>query len=240
MALRRVYVDWLAGGRAGVEGARAHHLARVVRLKEGERVEISDKENLFEAEVEAASAKDVLFRVTHSLPVSKPSVILEVGLAVIKFPRFELAVEKLTELGAAAIVSVAAERGDRGLVKAAEKRLDRWRTIAEEAAQQSRRLAPPDIVGPLALAEALARPAELRVFLDFDAPPLREAAKPGPGSISLLIGPEGGWTGAEREAALAAGAVAASFGESVLRAETAAIAATAWIVQEHFRFGKPA
>jgi 16S rRNA (uracil1498-N3)-methyltransferase len=235
MALRRVFVDWLAEGRAGVEGARAHHLSRVVRLKKGEQVEVSDRESLFEAEVEAASAKEVRFRLTRALPVSKPAAVLEVGLAVIKFPRFELAVEKLTELGVATIVPVAAERSDRGLVQAAAKRLDRWRTIAEEAAQQSRRLAPPEILEPLSLAEALARPADLRVFLDFDAPPLRETAHAPACGVALLIGPEGGWTLAEREAALAVGAIAASFGETVLRAETAALAAAAWIAQEGLR-----
>lgn len=235
MALRRVFVDWLAEGGAGVEGARAHHLSRVVRLKKGEQVEVSDKESLFEAEVEAASAKEVLFRLGRAIPVSKPAAVLEVGLAVIKFPRFELAVEKLTELGVAAIVPVAAERSDRGLVQAASKRLDRWRAIAEEAAQQSRRLAPPDLLEPLLLADALARPADLRLFLDFDAPPLREAASAGAGSTALFIGPEGGWTEAEREAALAAGAVAASFGETILRAETAAIAAAACLAHDCFR-----
>jgi 16S rRNA (uracil1498-N3)-methyltransferase len=150
---------------------------------------------------------------------------VEVHLAIIKFPRFELAVEKLTELGVAAIVPVAAERSDRGLVRAAEKRMERWRAIAEEAAQQSRRLAPPEILMPLSLGDALTRPVIQRIFLDFGAPPLGRVVRPG--STALLIGPEGGWTEGELAAALSAGAAAASLPQTVLRAETAAIAACA-------------
>lgn len=227
MALRRVFVDWIAEGSAGVEGARAHHLARVVRLKAGEQVEVSDYKRLFEAEVETTSGKEVVFRVTQELDPPRPGAPVEVHLAIIKFPRFELAVEKLTELGVAAIVPVAAERSDKGLVRASAKRVERWRAIAEEAAQQSRRMAPPEVAEPAALAEALARPAGRRIFLDFDAPPLREIAAAKTHATALLIGPEGGWTEAERADAIRAGAVAASFGRTVLRAETAAIAAAA-------------
>ena len=225
MALRRVFVDWLNDGRAGVEGARAHHLARVVRLKSGETVEVSDKERLFEAEAEAVSGKEVVFRLKRQLEAPKLPAHLEVHLAIVKFPRFELAVEKLTELGVAAIIPIAAERSDRGLVRAAEKRLERWQSIAEEAAQQSRRLAPPEVLEPLSLADALARPVEQRIILDFGAPPLREIL--GGGRAALLIGPEGGWTETEQRRALDCGARVASLGYTVLRAETAAIAAAA-------------
>lgn len=229
MALRRVFADWLTAERAGVVGARAHHLARVVRLKPGERVEVSDGKRLFEAEVESASGKEVVFKLTGEREPPPAGPALEVHLAIIKFPRFELALEKLTELGVAAIVPVAAEHSDSGLVCAAAKRVERWRAIAEEAAQQSRRMAPPEVAEPLSLASALRRPAGRRIFLDFDAPPLREIARSGSSATALLIGPEGGWTEAERAAAQAAGAVAAAFGQTVLRAETAAIAAAAVI-----------
>ncbi|MCB9384305.1 MAG: 16S rRNA (uracil(1498)-N(3))-methyltransferase [Bryobacterales bacterium] len=223
--MRRVFVDWLTAESAGVEGARAHHLARVVRLKPGEAVEVSDTQRLFEAEAEAVSGKEVVFRLTRELATPEQTPALEVHLAVIKFPRFELAVEKLTELGVAAIVPVAAERSDPGLVRAAAKRAERWRAIAEEAAQQSRRLGPPEIGEPVMLLEALRRPVEQRIFLDFAAPALREVRQAG--TAALLIGPEGGWTDDERRMAERAGAVAASFGGTVLRAETAAIAGVA-------------
>ena len=227
MAPRRVFIDWLQEDRAGVEGARAHHLARVVRLKPGESVEVSDGQRLFKAEVETASGKEVLFRLAEELDAPAPALWLEVHLAIIKFPRFELAVEKLTELGVSAIVPVAAERSDKGLVRGALKRLERWRAIAEAAAEQSRRMAPPEITEPAPLAEALARPASQRIFLDFEAPPLRNVFEANAERTVLLIGPEGGWTEQERNTALAAGAIAASCGQTVLRTETAAIASTA-------------
>jgi 16S rRNA (uracil1498-N3)-methyltransferase len=154
-------------------------------------------------------------------------------LAVIKFPRWEWALEKVTELGVRSIHPLAADHSEVGLVQAASKRLGRWRKIAEEAAQQSRRLGPPEVGAVITPAEALARPAGARLPLDFEAPPLREAL-PAPvadsaSSLALFVGPEGGWSDAERRAWESAGLAAASLGHNVLRAETAAIAAVALI-----------
>jgi len=221
-------VDSVSGGRAVASGARAHHLARVVRMKAGETVEVSDGAQAWTAVAESISPREVVFRTSELLPAPAATARLELHLALIKLPRFEWAVEKATELGVSAIVPVAAERSDGGLVKAAPKRVERWERIAEEAAQQSRRLGPPAVEAPMGLAEALARPAAVRVFVDFAGKEPSSGlltAAPGAGTIALLIGPEGGWTDEELTLAGAAGAEAIALGSCVLRSETAAAAA---------------
>jgi len=138
---------------------------------------------------------------------------------------------------------VVAERSERGLDRAAEKRKDRWLRIALESSQQSRRDRLPAIEGPLPLDSALARPAGNRFALDEHesspallrvVPPVREPTD----TVALLSGPEGGWTAGERARFLDAGWTAASLGPTILRAETAAIAGLA-IVSAVWQAGAP-
>ena len=126
------------------------------------------------------------------------------------------------------IVPVEAARSERGLERAAHKRVERWRRIALEASQQSRRAFLPEIGEPVDLREALSRRAEHRYAMDEDpaAAPLDVSA---PGDVAILIGPEGGWTDEEREQLVGAGWTPVSLGPLILRAETAAIAALAVI-----------
>ncbi len=234
VALRRVFVDPIRGTRARVRGPRAHHLHRVVRLRVGELVEISDHERLFLAAVSRSTGEEVEFEIRESLaqPASAPTIVLMI--AVIKFARLEWAIEKATELGVSSIIPVVAARCEARLIQAAGKRHERWQRIAEEAAQQSRRLAPPSIEPPMPLIEALPKhDAQLPIILDTDCPPLkkvaagfrRKAKRPQVNSAVLLVGPEGGWTDAEREAAHRAGYQPASLGGLILRSETAAVTA---------------
>ena len=201
----------------------------MVRIRPGEEVEVSDQERLFRAEVEAASNAEVVFRLLQELEASAPAVVVEVLAGIVKFPRLEWAIEKSVELGAATFVPVAAARSDKGLIQAATKRVERWRKIAEEAAQQSRRLAPPEVAEPCGLVEALDRPGDLRLWLDFEGEPLWRALEGEPAArrITILVGPEGGWDDAEREAARRAGCRAVRLGATVMRAETAVVAALA-------------
>lgn len=228
MALRRVFVDSLDGGRAVALGARAHHLARVVRMKAGETVEVSDGAQAWTAVAESINPREVVFTTVDLLPAPSPAPRLELHLALIKLPRFEWAVEKATELGVATIVPVAAEYSDGGLIKGAPNRLERWARIAEEAAQQSRRLAAPAVEAPATLAEALRRPAELRCFIDFAGEEPRAERLKGLNPLStaaIFVGPEGGWSDDESALARGAGAMMLSLGSGVLRSETAALAA---------------
>ncbi len=151
-------------------------------------------------------------------------------MAVYKFDHLEWGIEKATELGVARITPVLARRTEKHLAMAAAKRVERWRRIAREASQQSRRSDVPEIGDPLALAEALAKGAEpVRLLLaeteeeNSLVAALRSAGRRG--SLALAIGPEGGWAPDEMRAFAESGWQPVSLGPRILRAETAAIAA---------------
>ena len=150
-------------------------------------------------------------------------------LAVFKFDRMEWAIEKCTELNVTSIVPVIARRTEKHLALAAEKRVERWRRIAREASEQSRRVVAPEIANPVKLADALQHDSELRIVL---AENEREAKladilheRTATPSLALAIGPEGGWAPDELQLFDDAGWISASLGPTILRAETAAIAA---------------
>jgi 16S rRNA (uracil1498-N3)-methyltransferase len=228
---RRFFVDQVRNGHAEISGDEAKHLMRVLRVEVGQRYEISDNQSVYLAEIETARKEQVTFRTLEKLPVIDPPLRMILCAALIKFDHFEWMIEKATELGVAEIVPVVTVRTERGLDKAAHKRLERWRRIGVEASQQSRRAHLPEIAGPTSWSDALATDGKYRYALDENEsrplltmfPTVRCAAD----TVALLIGPEGGWTDEERAGFIAAGWAAASLGPSILRAETAALAALA-------------
>jgi 16S rRNA (uracil1498-N3)-methyltransferase len=186
--------------------------------------------------VETAHKETVVFRTLEKLPAAAPSARLVLYAALIKFDRFEWIVEKATELGVTEIVPVDTARSERGLERGAAKRVERWRRIALEASQQSRRERLPEVGEPIALAQAMAHTGTYRYALDENPgassllkalPTIRTAED----TVAMLTGPEGGWTNEERAAFAAAGWTPVSMGPLILRAETAAIAAMAVISQ---------
>ena len=233
---RRFFVDEVRHGKAQIEGEEARHLTRVLRVEAGQRYEISDNNDVYLAEIEMARKENVVFRTLEKLPAPPPSARIVLYAALVKFDRFEWIVEKSTELGVAQIVPVEAARSERGLEKAAGKRVERWRRIALEASQQSRRAILPDISEPVSLADAIQRPAGYRFVLDEnpDTTPLLAAlpmARSPQDCIAILAGPEGGWTDEERTSFTAARWTPVSLGPLILRAETAVVAALAVLSQ---------
>ena len=179
----------------------------------------------------------VEFELGDEVPLATtPSLTLV--LAVFKFDRMEWAIEKCTELGVAKIVPVIARRTDAHLAAASAKRADRWRRIALQAAEQSRRTTPPEIASPMKLFDALNLTSDMRIVLaeSEQQPLLRDVFEsPATGAnkeTALAVGPEGGWTAEELQQFHEAGWIAASLGPTILRAETAAIAATAILISE--------
>ena len=150
----------------------------------------------------------------------------------------EWAIEKCTEIGVARIVPVIARRSDAHLAAAAVKRQERWQRIVRQAAEQSRRSAPPEIAAPVKVKD-LAAPGVLpagaltRVVLAESLAESEEDTRLGdilesqPTEVALAVGPEGGWADEELAWFRETGWVAASLGDTILRAETAAIVATA-------------
>ena len=224
----------MRNGRAEITGESAHHLTRVLRVEVGQKFEISDNRRVWLAEVGVARKNVVEFTVLEEMAAGDEPAETTLYLALIKFERFEWAVEKATELGVTRVVPVQAQRSERGLEDGARKRVERWRRIAREASEQSRRLRFPRIDAPARLPEALADTAEHRIWLDErpGAPPLLKAFPVvNRGAVSLAIGPEGGWTEGERGQFSDSGWTGTSLGPAILRAETAVCAALAVVLQ---------
>jgi 16S rRNA (uracil1498-N3)-methyltransferase len=235
---RRFFVQQFETGSASLRGETAHHLGRVLRAEPGQLYELSDGERVWLARTDRVDRDEVRFSLVEQLEAPQELVRTELLLAVVKFDRFEWALEKATELGADEITPLAAGRSEKGLVAAAGKRAVRWRKILSESAQQARRLRIPvlrDTVKPQDSFEAAA--ADLRLLLSerTGARPLREflapltkitaADKDKVARIAIAIGPEGGWTETEFAAAAASGFTEVALAGNILRTETAVCAA---------------
>lgn len=222
-------MDGIHQGLAVVSGDEAKHLRQVLRAELGQRYELSDGERVFLAEVESFRKGEATFRVIEEIPQSPLLLNVTLLAALIKLDRFEWIIEKATELGVSRIVPVVAARSDYGLEKAVPRKLERWNRIALESAKQSHRVGPPAISGAVDLAEALAEAPGIRLVLDENETKpmlsaLREERSRNQGdTLTLLVGPEGGWTDAERSQTREAGFVPVSLGPLVMRAETAAL-----------------
>jgi 16S rRNA (uracil1498-N3)-methyltransferase len=140
---RRFFVEVFAGGTACLTGDAAHHLGRVLRAEPGQLYELSDANSAFLARVERVSGNRIDFALLEKLPAARAPLDVSILLAIVKFDRYEWALEKATELGVNTIVPLAAERSEKALVSAAVKRAARWRKILLESAQQARCLRPP-------------------------------------------------------------------------------------------------
>jgi 16S rRNA (uracil1498-N3)-methyltransferase len=231
MARRRFFVEAIERGHAQIIDQDAHHLTRVLRVEPGQKFEISDNSNVYLAEVETARKDLVSFRILERIDAAEPVIHTALFASLIKFERLEWLIEKATELGVSALTPVRAERSEKGLEAAALKRVGRWKRIAREASEQSRRARLPDIESPIDLTDALRDAEGHRYALEESAAPpilstFPDARQPGD-RVALLVGPEGGWTDRERAAIANAGWRAVSLGHEILRAETAAIAALA-------------
>jgi 16S rRNA (uracil1498-N3)-methyltransferase len=230
MTRRRWIADEVTNDRAALTGEHAAHLSRTLRARVGQEFEVVCDGQVRHATVASVSDERVEFALGAEIAASSATPITLL-LAVFKFDRMEWAIEKCTELNVTSIVSVIARRTEKHLALAADKRVERWRRIAREASEQARRVAPPEIGNPLKLPAALEVAAELRIVL---AESEREAqlsevlrAHPEAQSLALAVGPEGGWTADELQLFERSGWIAASLGDTILRTETAAIAALA-------------
>ncbi|WP_193604761.1 16S rRNA (uracil(1498)-N(3))-methyltransferase [Nocardioides dongkuii] len=248
MSLPVHLVSSLAGVSVGapvtVEGDEAHHAVAVRRLRVGESVVLTDGAGTSVVGEVSSTGKRV-FAVTATsvdvVPAPEPAVTVVQALP--KGDRGELAVEVLTEVGAARVVpwaasrSVAVWKGER-----AEKALGRWRATAREAAKQARRSWFPEVAPLASTAEvvALVEAASLAVVLHEDATlPLASVDVPASGTVLVVVGPEGGLTEEEVAAFVAAGAASVRLGGEVLRTSTAGVAAVAALLSRTPRWGAP-
>jgi 16S rRNA (uracil1498-N3)-methyltransferase len=235
---RRFFVEEFEAGSATLRGEAAHHLGRVLRAEPGQLYELSDGQCVWLARTDGVGRDEIQFSLVEPLPAPVATVRIDLLLAIVKFDRFEWAIEKATELGAEEIVPVAADRSEKGLVAAAGKRAERWKRILAESAQQARRLRIPDLQDAAKAREAFqasAAPLKLLLSEREGARPLREVVEPvaqalpngDVARVAIAIGPEGGWTDAEFGAAGSSGFAEVALGANILRTETAVCAALA-------------
>jgi|SRR2546423_14868732 len=236
MTRRRWIADELPDkNHAAITGEHADHLVRVLRARVGQEFDIATGSMVRRGTIIDIGEGRVEFELGDEIPqASTVNIILL--LSIFKFDRMEWAIEKCTELGVAKIVPTIARRTDAHLASASAKRVERWRRIALQAAEQCRRTTPPDIAVPVRVQEAAKITASLRIVLNESEQQntLREvlAAHTQRAEILLAIGPEGGWTEDELELFGMEGWISVSLGATILRGETAAIAATAITIAE--------
>lgn len=228
MTRRRWIADEVSGNRAVIAGEHARHLAQVLRAKVGQEFDISTGSEIKRGRVSQIAADRVEFELGDVLAHPSASAI-SVAISIFKFDRMEWTLEKCTELGVAKIIPVIAARTEPHLATAAPKRMERWQRIARAAAEQSRRVSPPQIAVPVKLGEVIASTSGARIVLSEGeaSVTLREALPQQAASLMLAFGPEGGWKDDELSAFASAGWTSASLGPTILRAETAVIAAVA-------------
>jgi len=230
MTRRRWIADELSNGYAALIGEHADHLIRVLRARMGQEFDITAGSVIRRGRITRITDSRVEFELGEEVSAT-PTASITLLLAVYKFDRMEWAIEKCTELGVARIVPVIARRTDAHLAAASVKRVERWRRIALQATEQSRRPGPPEISLPLKLQDAAKLHGIVRIVL---AESERQAqlrnilsSRSAAGDLLLAVGPEGGWTEEELQLFQKSGWIFASLGTTILRAETAAIAATA-------------
>ena len=246
--MQRIFLppEQITDTEARITGADHLHLARVLRMREGQAVTVLDGQgNAFRAVLVSIGKSDSTARIEGSVDVPpEPPVCLTIMQALGKGDKFEQVIQHGTEAGASAFIPLRAERCvvDVPSAKVADK-VARWQQIAKSAAEQSGRGIVPTVTEPLTFANLLAGvnergqsgPVYLLLHPDADAVPLShilqtlDTTRP----IFFAIGPEGGWSPNEIAAAQQAGVSLASLGPRILRTETAALVAIAQILY-HF------
>lgn len=238
-AARRFFVEGTrtVGEVVEIAGSDAHKIARVLRLGAGDRIEIVDSTAMaFAASIDGAGrvVRATLLEILGADRVAQAALRLDIAQAVPKGHRMDFVIEKGTELGASAFLPFYCERSV-GRAIGVEK-LARWRRLARSSAQQSGRRDVPEVRVPIqfdTLLEAfnsydavlfaweLAAPVSLSDGLS--------SALPASGGVLVVVGPEGGFTHGEAEAAARRGAALLSLGPRILRTDTAAVALLAVI-----------
>ena len=247
--MHRFFVDpgCIRDGRAIVEGAVTKQASQVLRIRAGENIALMDGSGrewvvLLSSVSPSRLEGDV---VRESFLNGEPGVSVTLYQGILKGEKFEMVLQKGTELGISTFVPVECRRSiPRAAGGRAEARLRRWQSIVREAAEQSGRTRIPVVEAPVSLGDALgsARGVTLMAWEREQKTGLREALTEGlerarVEGLGLLVGPEGGFDPAEVELAMEASVAPVSLGRRTLRSETAGLAMTAAVMYEMGELG---
>lgn len=226
--------DQVRNGGVTITGSLLHHLRASLRIRVGEDLRlVSERQHVYRITVTSLDRLKLIGRVqeAHEEPVPAHSTVT-IAQALLKGDRMDWAIQKATELGAAAIVPLLTART---IVRPRPARVstqqERWQRIAREAAQQAERREVPPIHPPIDATEFFRShpPADLHLILGERDPGQSLATMALPdradSHVILVVGPEGGWTREELASARECGFVPVTLGPRILRAETAALAA---------------
>lgn len=236
--------EWIDQERVVITGRLVHQLRNVLRLRDGDRIFVLDNTGWeYEVALKRVARGYVEGVVQGKRAVIEPSTKVTLYQALLKGDRFEFILQKCTELGVSGFVPVLCERCVVGHLK--DKRVERWRRIIVEAAEQSRQGKLPTLEPALLFEQAcqsaigfslLAWEGEkasgLRAALRSEIYRQRIISAKKPLSVNLFIGPEGGFSYSEVEFAQGCGIVPITLGSRVLRAETAGLVAATAILYE--------
>jgi len=225
----RLFCPEIADGPVTLSAEESHHAITVLRIKPGEKVALIDgvggRATGVVERIRQRRLNVAVIRITRNPFDLRCKLTLAVAMP--KAHRQGYLIEKCTELGVAAIWPIIA---DHSVTRPRAGAVERWARRAVEAAKQSNRAWIPTIAAPRSFRESIGR------IKEFDAACFADAAAPAGGITSFLeascdvgvmigwVGPEGGWSDAERDSAIEAGAVAVKLSPTVLRTETAACA----------------
>jgi 16S rRNA (uracil1498-N3)-methyltransferase len=224
-----------------LEGPEHHHLSRVVRLQPYDEIWLFDEEGTrYRARIEDIGRHKTRLHLLEKTVAIPNGVRIRLGQALLKAKALEWIIRKATELGIHSFVPILTNRCVIKLEERSEKKVQRWSRIAREASKQCRSGIPPDILAPRTLNVFLLETvADKKLFLCEhcsrslkDVLRLTAEAPAAPPDVTILVGPEGGWTADEEKSVLDGGYEAVSVSKNVLRAETASLAAVAIIA--HF------
>ena len=249
--MHRFFVEsgCIRDGRAIVEGAVARQASQVLRLRAGESIALMDGSGrewvVLLSSVSASRLEGDL--ISESLLSGEPGVSVTLYQGILKGEKFEMVLQKGTELGISTFVPVDCRRSiPRAAGGRADARLRRWQSIVREAAEQSGRTRIPLVEAPVSLGAALASATGVTLIAweRERQNGLREALyarldQARAEGLGLLVGPEGGFDPSEVELATSAGAAPVSLGRRTLRSETAGLAMTAAVMYEMGELGSP-
>ncbi len=225
------HVD-LAARALVIDGDEFHHLVRVLRKKEGDQILVTDGNGLrCEVTISVLDKRSLRGEILKYVSIERSPAEVAVALSLLKAPqRFELFLEKATELGVSSIIPMITARTiSQPSGEKVQGKLNRWRTIMLSAARQSKRYYLPQLYEPLSFKKVLELQGYDLRLIPYEGSEVPPRVKCAGKKTLFLIGGEGGFTTGEVQAAEVAAFAPISFGKTILRAETAGLFAVAYV-----------